>query len=90
MFKNEEARIGYYRLKKDYEAFEQAVSGRSDEVSRLLEKTFDRFTEECWDEIAWLFEEGWFDLVIEEYENTKNAGSIEGLFEVVANHDKEK
>lgn len=82
MFKSKEHEAGFDRLRKDYDIF-QAILG--DNPTRLLDKTFDRFEEECWDNLVECLDQDWLDKPHVELrmENADGAGSLDGLFEVV-------
>lgn len=82
VFKSEEHKAGFYRLKSDYLAFCEAVNSRGVEISQLLDNIFCQFEEQCRDELLCLLDENLLEKIETDLENT-DAGSIEDIIELV-------
>jgi len=86
IFKSENHKAGYLRLKREYQGFRDLVDSFGGDISRFFEKTFDNYVDRCWGEIFETFKDGWIESVQDEIDNAEWAGSPEGIFEVVDRH----
>lgn len=82
IFRSEQHREGFTRLRQDYEAMQVAMASRAGDASRLLENTFVGFEEQAYDELLNCFNPDWINTKWDELEELPSAGSLEAFFEL--------